>query len=127
MNKYKIKFQPYDKTFEIEEGRDILSFAIENGINIPSICNGEKLCGKCIVKILEGNCPPTHIETKFFSDLEIKDGLRLACKTKVRDKVKVIIGGAPVSQAYADEIGADGYSPDAASAVEKAKELLNIA
>jgi len=45
----------------------------------------------------------------------------------VRDKVKVIIGGAPVSQAYADEIGADGYSPDAASAVEKAKELLNIA
>jgi len=91
LNKYKIKFQPYEKTFEIEEGRDILSFAIENGINIPSICNGEKLCGKCIVKILEGNCPPTHIETKFFSDLEIKDGLRLACKTKVRDNISVLV------------------------------------
>lgn len=91
MNKYKIKFQPYDKTFEIEEGRDILSFAIENGINIPSICNGEKLCGKCIIKILEGNVPPTHIETKFFSDIEIKDGLRLACKTKVRDNISVLV------------------------------------
>jgi 5-methyltetrahydrofolate--homocysteine methyltransferase len=45
----------------------------------------------------------------------------------VRDKVKVIIGGAPVSQAYSDEICADGYAPDAASAVEISKKLLNIA
>jgi len=42
----------------------------------------------------------------------------------VRDKVKVMIGGAPVTQSYADEIGADGYAPDAASAVDKAAELL---
>jgi 5-methyltetrahydrofolate--homocysteine methyltransferase len=42
----------------------------------------------------------------------------------VRGKVKVMIGGAPVTQSYADEIGADGYSPDAASAVDKAKELI---
>ncbi|NIM05740.1 MAG: cobalamin-binding protein [Armatimonadetes bacterium] len=41
-------------------------------------------------------------------------------------KAKVIIGGAPVTQAYADEIGADGYAPDAASAVDKAKELLKV-
>lgn len=39
-------------------------------------------------------------------------------------KVKTIIGGAPVTQAYADEIGADGYAPDAASAVDKVKELV---
>ena len=45
----------------------------------------------------------------------------------VRNQVKIIIGGAPVTQSYADEIGADGYSADAASAVEKAKELLSIA
>jgi len=37
---------------------------------------------------------------------------------------KVMIGGAPVTQSYADEVGADGYAPDAASAVAKAKELL---
>ena len=41
--------------------------------------------------------------------------------------VKVMIGGAPVTQEYADEIGADGYAADAASAVEKAKELLTVA
>lgn len=37
---------------------------------------------------------------------------------------KVMIGGAPVTQGYADKIGADGYSPDAASAVDTAKNLI---
>jgi len=44
----------------------------------------------------------------------------------LRDRVKVIIGGAPVTQRYADEIGADGYAPDANSAVRKAKQLLRV-
>ena len=42
----------------------------------------------------------------------------------VRDKVKVIIGGAPVTDAYAAEIGADGYAPDASRAVALAKSLV---
>lgn len=42
----------------------------------------------------------------------------------IRDQVKVMIGGAPVTVAYAEEIGADGYASNAASAVEKGKELL---
>jgi 5-methyltetrahydrofolate--homocysteine methyltransferase len=41
----------------------------------------------------------------------------------LRDSVKVMIGGAPVKQDFADEIGADGWAYDAASAVPKAKEL----
>lgn len=44
----------------------------------------------------------------------------------VRDQIKIMIGGAPVTQNYADEIAADGYSADAASAVDKAKELLGV-
>jgi len=43
----------------------------------------------------------------------------------VKDKVKTMIGGAPVTQNYADEIGADGYARDAASAADKARELMN--
>ncbi len=42
----------------------------------------------------------------------------------LRDKVKVMIGGAPVTQAYAEQIGADGYAPDAAAAVELARSLV---
>ena len=40
---------------------------------------------------------------------------------------KIFIGGAPVTERYAEEIGADGYAPDASRAVRMAKELLNIA
>ena len=43
----------------------------------------------------------------------------------IRDKVKIMVGGAPVTQEFADEIGADGYAEDAASAAELAKSLLN--
>ena len=42
----------------------------------------------------------------------------------LRDKVKIMIGGAPITQNYAEQIGADGYSPDAASAVDKAKTFV---
>lgn len=44
----------------------------------------------------------------------------------VRNQVKTIIGGACVTQQYADEIGADGYADNAGSAVDKAKELLGL-
>ena len=41
----------------------------------------------------------------------------------LRDQVKIIVGGAPVSQEFADEIGADGYAPDAAAATKLAARL----
>ena len=45
----------------------------------------------------------------------------------VRDKVKIIIGGAPVTQDYSDTVGADGFAPDAGSASRVAKALLGVA
>ena len=44
----------------------------------------------------------------------------------IRHQVKVMIGGAPVSQGFADEIGADGYSDNANTAVAVAKELMGL-
>jgi 5-methyltetrahydrofolate--homocysteine methyltransferase len=43
----------------------------------------------------------------------------------LRDNVKTMIGGAPVGQSFADEIGADAYASDSASAVTKMKEMMN--
>jgi 5-methyltetrahydrofolate--homocysteine methyltransferase len=45
-------------------------------------------------------------------------------KAGLRDKVIVMVGGAPVTQEYADAVGADGYAADASTAVRKAKELI---
>lgn len=44
---------------------------------------------------------------------------------KIRNNVKIIVGGSPLNQEFADAIGADGYAPDASRAVNKIKELMN--
>ena len=56
----------------------------------------------------------------------MKTTIELLEKAGLRDKVKVIIGGGPISQQYADKIGADGYSANAVGAVKLAKEVLKM-
>ena len=53
----------------------------------------------------------------------IKSTIDAITAAGLRDTVKIMIGGAPVTQAFADEVGADGYSEDAASAAELANKL----
>ncbi|MCS7253008.1 MAG: corrinoid protein [Armatimonadota bacterium] len=55
----------------------------------------------------------------------MKDTIETLKAAGIRDQVIIMVGGAPLTQEYADSIGADGYAPDAASAVDKAKELLS--
>lgn len=57
--------------------------------------------------------------------LNMKTTIEKLNKTDVRDSVKILIGGAPVTQSFADEIGADGYAPDATTAVALVKNILN--
>lgn len=52
------------------------------------------------------------------------DTVRTFSEAGLRDKVKIIIGGAPVTQSYADEIGADAYTPDAATAAQRGKQFV---
>jgi len=57
----------------------------------------------------------------------LKETIDAFVNAGVRDRIKVMVGGAPVTQAYADSVGADGYAPDAASAAELAKKLAGLA
>jgi len=54
----------------------------------------------------------------------MKDIIEALKKEGLRDKVNVIVGGAPIDQAFCDLIGADGYAPDAPQAVKLARSLL---
>jgi 5-methyltetrahydrofolate--homocysteine methyltransferase len=54
----------------------------------------------------------------------MKDVIEALQEAGLRKSVKVIIGGAPVTDAYAKEIGADGYAPDAATAVDIARSMV---
>ena len=54
----------------------------------------------------------------------MKDTIDALTEAGIRDQVTVLIGGAPVTEAYAKEIGADGYGPDAATGAELARQIL---
>jgi 5-methyltetrahydrofolate--homocysteine methyltransferase len=56
--------------------------------------------------------------------LSMKETMDAILESGVRDRVKIIIGGAPVTQEYADRIGADGYAEDAAVAVDLVRQLF---
>ncbi len=53
----------------------------------------------------------------------LKEAVALLNESPFRSKIKVMVGGAPITQEFADEIGADAYTEDAASCAQKAKEL----
>ena len=56
----------------------------------------------------------------------MKDIIDALKEAGLETQIKTLVGGATVNQKFADEIGADGYAPDAVSAVQKAMELLNL-
>ena len=56
----------------------------------------------------------------------MRDVVQILEKENIRDRFKVIVGGSPISQAFSDRIGADGYSPKAAQAVLLVKNLLKL-
>jgi len=87
------------------------------------------------------DCPPAKfIEAAIEHDAQIvamsalltttmvgmKDVVDAIKMSPLDGKVRTMVGGAPVTQSYCDEIGADGYAPDAASAVDVARELVSV-
>jgi 5-methyltetrahydrofolate--homocysteine methyltransferase len=55
---------------------------------------------------------------------EMQEILKLAGQSGIRDKTKILVGGAPITQAFADEIGADGFGENAGAAVSVARTLV---
>lgn len=56
--------------------------------------------------------------------VEMKRAIDVIAAAGVRERVKIMVGGAPVSEAFSAEVGADAYAPDAATAVERARDLV---
>ena len=106
-------------------GKNLVKMMIEGtGIRVIDLgvdCTAEKI----VEAVKENNadivCLSALLTTTMMYQKDIIDALKAA---GLRDKVKVMVGGAPVTQAFADEIGADAYTPDAASAAEKARSYF---
>ena len=106
-------------------GKNLVKLMIEGvGIKVIDLgtdCDAEKVVNAVKEYNADIVCLSTLLTTTMLYQKDILDALKAA---GVRDKVKVMVGGAPVTQAFADEIGADIYTSDAASAAEAAKAVL---
>lgn len=90
---------------------------IDLGVNVPP--------DKFVKAIQEHNPHIVGISALLTTTMSaMRDTIQAIEKAGVREKVKVLVGGAPVSQGFADQIGADGYASDAGSAVELANRLI---
>lgn len=106
-------------------GKNLVSIMLEsNGFTV--IDAGKDVAPETIVQMVRDKKPDIVGMSAMLTTtmLHMKDTIDLLAEEGLRDKVKVIIGGAPVSDDFAAEITADGYSPDALSAVGLCKRLL---
>ena len=111
-----------------ESGKNLVAAMLEGcgfeevniGIDVPAV--------KLVEAVKEHKadilCMSALLTTTMTYMTEVIEALKVA---GIRDEVKVMIGGAPVNQHFAEEIGADGYSDNANSAVAVAKQLLGKA
>lgn len=106
-------------------GKNLVSIMLEsNGFTVVDA--GKDVAPETIIKMVRELKPDIVGMSAMLTTtmLHMKDTIDLLAEEGLRDKVKVIIGGAPVSDDFAAEIAADGYSPDALSAVGLCKRLL---
>ena len=106
-------------------GKNLVKMMIE-GQGIACIDLGVDVDPQVIVDTVRDNdvqlvCLSALLTTTMYGQKEVIDALSAA---GLRDKVRVMVGGAPITQEFADEIGADCYTLDAASAAREAKRLI---
>lgn len=92
MGNVKVIFQPSGRQGEIEEGKTILEASQKLAVGIESLCGGKKTCGKCKVRVLEGEFSPfTDEEPQFISESERREGYRLSCSAKIREDALIFV------------------------------------
>lgn len=94
---------------------------VDLGVNVPAQKFVDAVQNENGVQIVSLSALLTTTMVNMSAVLEALD------KAGLRPDIKVMVGGAPITEAYAQKIGADGYAPDASQAVGLAKRLLGIA
>jgi 5-methyltetrahydrofolate--homocysteine methyltransferase len=105
-------------------GKNLVKMMIEgNGIEVLDLgvdCAEEKVVEAVKNSNAKVVCLSALLTTTMLAQKDVINAIKEA---GLRDKVKIMVGGAPVTQSFADEIGADAYTPDAASAAEVCRQF----
>jgi len=107
-------------------GKNLVRMMIEGkGIEVIDLgvdCPAEKIVETVQNSEARVLCLSALLTTTMMGQKDVVDALK---SQGLRDRVKVMVGGAPVTQNFADEIGADAYTPDAATAAEVCRSYFN--
>jgi 5-methyltetrahydrofolate--homocysteine methyltransferase len=107
-------------------GKNLVKMMIEGkGIDVVDLgvdCSNDKILNAVQNSNAKVLCLSALLTTTMMAQKDVIDTLKTA---GLRDKVKIMVGGAPVTQNFADEIGADAYTSDAASAAEVCRTFYN--
>ena len=107
-------------------GKNLVKIMME-GSGLDVIDLGVDVAPETFVKTAaEQNCDIIALSSLLTTAMnEMRTVVQLAEKTGIRDRVKIMVGGAPITQGFCDEIGADAYTDDAGQAARVAIELLS--
>ena len=107
-------------------GKNLVKMMME-GKGLEVIDLGTDVSAETFVKTaIEQDCQIISCSALLTTTMSVMaDVVKAAEEAGIRDKVKIMVGGAPVNQAFCDEIGADCYPVDAASAADKAVEFCS--
>ena len=111
---FAVRFEPGGKTAYVLGGTHLAEAAAVAGLTLNSPCGGEGTCGKCRVRLLEGAEEPTSREARHFSQAELNDGWRLACRTRVVRPAVVEIPEASLLESHhkiLDELHEASHAP----------------
>ncbi len=106
-------------------GKNLVNIMLE-GAGFTVIDIGVQAAPEKFIKAIEEHKPDIVGMSAFLTTTMpmFKTNIHEITKAGLRDQVIIMVGGAPVTQEYADVVGADGYAADASTAVRRAKELL---
>ncbi len=108
-------------------GKNLCNVMLEGaGFNVIDI--GVNVAPETFIEAIKEHKPDAVGMSAFLTTTMpmFKKNIEAMIEAGVRDQVKVLVGGAPVTQEYCDVVGADGYAPDANSTVRLTKQLLGI-
>lgn len=88
----RVDFEPLGRRGECAAGDTVLDAARRTGVTLAAICGGAGSCGRCRVRVQEGEVsPPTSAEAKALGADGLRQGMRLACQTRILGDVKVYV------------------------------------
>ena len=108
-------------------GKNLVGMMLQGG-GFEVIDLGADVPPQRFVEAVQANTPNFVMMSALLTTtmLSMKDTVEALKAAGLRDRVKVAVGGAPVTQRFCDEVGADFYAPSATGAVTKAKEFLAV-